>query len=755
MAAAAALQARLDALARAAQGRDAPVVLDAADAAGLLAPGIALRDYQLAGTNWLLACSQQGHGAILGDEMGLGKTIQSIAFLAAEAGGPSYSGPHTRSLVVVPLSLVDNWRREFRAFAPWLDVCVYVGDKDERAEQRDELAAAGFSFHVLITTFDLVLRDVDFFAQTTFATLVVDEAHRLKNSESALAQALAKQVSWKFAVLLTGTPVQNNLHELFSLLQFVAPSVFREALRDGFVAEFRDIATNAAHATLLHKIIQPFVLRRTKDLVAAHLPDKTEVVLYTGLSEVQRKMYKAILVKDALAIEASGKASLMNTLMQLRKCINHPYLFDGVEPEPFEMGDHLITASGKLTLLDKLLPFLKKRGHHVLLFSQMTRVLDILQDYLAYREYNYERLDGSVRGEERYSAINNFNQDDDTFVFLLSTRAGGLGLNLTKADTVIFFDSDFNPQNDLQAIARAHRIGQTRPVRVVRLVARNTAEEVILRRARHKLMLTHAVIAGSHLTGASAAGGTDTAASDAVKDSSAAELTHILKFGLDKLLGDGSIPEPDLESILGTSAKGAWGPAPHPAAPADDVGRRSQARAVGVGHSDDEDDGDEHDQVAPNDSVGKAAASASAAPPSLADTTLIHDDEARENGDGAEAGSAEEDGIYHYMGKDYKKERRADDAAFAALVLQDASDSDSDGGSAALSAPASRRAALKRSDGVLDRGPVPIAAETAHPRAIGGAGRGAQETVGAGSRGTQEARGSKGTEKGRARASGT
>jgi len=167
-----------------------------------------------------------------------------------------------------------------------------------------------------------------------------------------------------------------------------------------------------------------------------------------------------------------------------------------VEPEPFELGEHLVDASGKLQVIDQLLVFLKARGHKVLMFSQMARMLDIIQDYLGYRGYSYERLDGSVRGEERYLAIQNFNETEETFIFLLSTRAGGQGLNLMSADTVIFVDNDFNPQNDLQAAARAHRIGQTRPVKVIRLVARSTVEEIVLKRADDKLKLTNTVIEG-------------------------------------------------------------------------------------------------------------------------------------------------------------------------------------------------------------------------------------------------------------------
>nr|XP_034818177.1 chromodomain-helicase-DNA-binding protein 1-like isoform X5 [Pan paniscus] len=269
------------------------------------------------------------------------------------------------------------------------------------------------------------------------------------------------------------------------------------------------------------------------------------------MSALQKKYYKAILMKDldAFENETAKKVKLQNILSQLRKCVDHPYLFDGVEPEPFEVGDHLIEASGKLHLLDKLLAFLYSGGHRVLLFSQMTQMLDILQDYMDYRGYSYERVDGSVRGEERHLAIKNFGQQP-IFIFLLSTRAGGVGMNLTAADTVIFVDSDFNPQNDLQAAARAHRIGQNKSVKVIRLIGRDTVEEIVYRKAASKLQLTNMIIEGGHFTL-----GAQKPAADADL-----QLSEILKFGLDKLLAsEGStIDEIDLESILGETKDGQW-----------------------------------------------------------------------------------------------------------------------------------------------------------------------------------------------------
>ncbi|KFP66618.1 Chromodomain-helicase-DNA-binding protein 1-like, partial [Cariama cristata] len=382
----------------------------------------------------------------------------------------------------------------------------------------------------------ICLKDAAFLKFFNWAALVVDEAHRLKNKSSLLHKTLS-EFSVGFSLLLTGTPVQNSLQELYSLLSLIEPDIFsREQVKE-FVEYYQGIEKESEPAKELHNLLQPFLLRRVKSEVAAELPKKVEVVLYHGMSVLQRKYYKAILTKDldAFESETGRKVTLQNVLIQLRKCVAHPYLFNGVEPEPFEIGDHIVEASGKLCVLDKLLSFLYAGGHRVLLFSQMTQLLDILQDYMDYRGYSYERLDGSVRGEERHLAIKNF---------------GGVGMNLTAADTVIFTDSDFNPQNDLQAIARAHRIGQHKPVKIIRLIGRDTIEEVIYRRAASKLRLTNAIVEGGQF------------ALGTPKPQGAAELqlSEILKFGLDKLLSsEGStIQDVELENILGETKGGKW-----------------------------------------------------------------------------------------------------------------------------------------------------------------------------------------------------
>uniref|UniRef100_A0A673TRD8 Chromodomain-helicase-DNA-binding protein 1-like n=1 Tax=Suricata suricatta TaxID=37032 RepID=A0A673TRD8_SURSU len=458
--------------------------------------GIHLRSYQLEGVNWLAQCFHCQNGCILGDEMGLGKTCQTIALFIYLAGRLNDEGPF---LILCPLSVLSNWTEEMERFAPGLSCVTYAGDKEERARLQQDLKQES-RFHVLLTTYEICLKDSSFLKSFPWSTLVVDEAHRLKNQSSLLHKTLS-EFSVVFSVLLTGTPIQNSLQELYSLLSFVEPDVFPKEQVGEFVQRYQDVEKESESASELHKLLQPFLLRRVKAEVATDLPKKTEVVIYHGLSALQKKYYKAILMKDldAFENETAKKVKLQNVLSQLRKCVDHPYLFDGVEPEPFEIGDHLIEASGKLYLLDKLLAFLYSRGHRVLLFSQMTQMLDILQDYMDYRGYSYERVDGSVRGEERHLAVKNFGRQP-VFVFLLSTRAGGVGMNLTAADTVIFVDSDFNPQNDLQAAARAHRIGQNKSVKVIRLIGRDTVEEIVCRKAASKLQLTNTVIEGGHLT---------------------------------------------------------------------------------------------------------------------------------------------------------------------------------------------------------------------------------------------------------------
>ncbi|KAM9482671.1 chromodomain-helicase-DNA-binding protein 1-like [Clarias gariepinus] len=508
--------------------------------------GVKLRSYQLDGVRWLAQCMKTLDGCILGDEMGLGKTCQAISLMLYAQGRLRVKGPF---MVLCPLTVMDSWMQELKNICPSLRVMCYAGDKKQRAElQRD---MEDNHPDIFLTYYQTCQSDASILKRWKWNMLVVDEAQRLKNENSKLYQALT-EFSLGFRLLLTGTPIQNNLQEVYSLLSFIQPDVFPPDASTEFVRAYTDVQTQSSTAKELHQVLQPFLLRRVKAEVETELPKKIELVVYHGMSALQKKFYKAILMKD-LTVFGSNQGNenrLLNILMQLRKCVAHPYLFKGVEPEPFEIGEHLVEASGKLTLLDPMLAHLFKEGHRVLLFSQMTSMLDIVQDYLEYRGYSYERLDGSVRGEERFVAVNNF-KAEDVFIFLLSTKAGGVGLTLTAADTVIFLDSDFNPQNDVQAAARAHRIGQKRPVKVIRLLARDTVEEIIYSRAVSKLNLTNTVIEEGKF---SLLNKRQAAAADQM------QLSEILRFGVHKLLSsdESSIQQVNVAQILGETRDGKW-----------------------------------------------------------------------------------------------------------------------------------------------------------------------------------------------------
>lgn len=490
---------------------------------------------------------------ILGDEMGLGKTLQTIATMA-HLFDLKMRPP---VLVVCPLSLVQNWVDELAKYAPSFNVLKYIGSHNEREQLRgfivkhikslpsDEQDDPRVNFDVLVTSYDFVIKDELFLSKFQWRLLVVDEAHRLKNPSSVLYETLMNNYSFGKKLLLTGTPIQNSLAELWALLHFIMPKVFRnlEAFKEYYkcIEDKNASDTDKKHISeQLHTIMKPFLLRRVKEEVLKSLPIKKEMILYTGMSHMQKKYYLSILKKDP-SLQSSSKSVLMNIIMNLRKCCNHPYFFDNAEPTfdgEYILGDHIITNSGKLTLLDKLLQKLHKEGSKVLIFSQMTRMLDILQDYLHFRGYSYERLDGSVRGDERNNAVKNFNSDDSTFIFLLSTRAGGLGLNLTSADTVIFYDSDWNPQQDLQAQARAHRIGQEKEVTVIRLVSSNTVEEIILARAFAKLKLKHSVLDQGNFSFLTS------------EIENQFSLDDIIKYGLKKLTEEDELMESDIDDIL-------------------------------------------------------------------------------------------------------------------------------------------------------------------------------------------------------------
>ncbi|TPX12220.1 uncharacterized protein E0L32_007106 [Thyridium curvatum] len=454
-----------------------------------------MRDYQVAGLNWLISLHENGISGILADEMGLGKTLQTISFLGYLRHIMGITGPH---LVTVPKSTLDNWKREFAKWTPEVNVLVLQGAKEERANLISE-RLVDENFDVCITSYEMILREKAHLKKFAWEYIIIDEAHRIKNEESSLAQVI-RLFNSRNRLLITGTPLQNNLHELWALLNFLLPDVFgdSEAFDQWFSGQDRDQDTVVQQ---LHRVLRPFLLRRVKSDVEKSLLPKKEVNVYIGMSEMQVKWYQKILEKDIDAVNGAGgkresKTRLLNIVMQLRKCCNHPYLFEGAEPgPPYTTDEHLVYNAGKMVVLDKLLKRLQTQGSRVLIFSQMSRLLDILEDYCVFRQYKYCRIDGGTAHEDRIAAIDEYNKPgSEKFVFLLTTRAGGLGINLTTADIVVLYDSDWNPQADLQAMDRAHRIGQTKQVVVYRFVTDNAIEEKVLERAAQKLRLDQLVI---------------------------------------------------------------------------------------------------------------------------------------------------------------------------------------------------------------------------------------------------------------------
>ncbi|XP_073658444.1 chromodomain-helicase-DNA-binding protein 1 isoform X9 [Tursiops truncatus] len=519
--------------------------------------GLELRDYQLNGLNWLAHSWVKGNSCILADEMGLGKTIQTISFLNYLFHEHQLYGPF---LLVVPLSTLTSWQREIQTWASQMNAVVYLGDINSRNMIRTHEwmhpQTKRLKFNILLTTYEILLKDKAFLGGLNWAFIGVDEAHRLKNDDSLLYKTLIDFKS-NHRLLITGTPLQNSLKELWSLLHFIMPEKFSSW--EDFEEEHGK-GREYGYASL-HKELEPFLLRRVKKDVEKSLPAKVEQILRMEMSALQKQYYKWILTRNYKALSKGSKGStsgFLNIMMELKKCCNHCYLIKPPDNNEFynkqEALQHLIRSSGKLILLDKLLIRLRERGNRVLIFSQMVRMLDILAEYLKYRQFPFQRLDGSIKGELRKQALDHFNAEgSEDFCFLLSTRAGGLGINLASADTVVIFDSDWNPQNDLQAQARAHRIGQKKQVNIYRLVTKGSVEEDILERAKKKMVLDHLVIQRMDTTGKTVlhTGSAPSSSTPFNKE----ELSAILKFGAEELFKEpeGEEQEPqemDIDEIL-------------------------------------------------------------------------------------------------------------------------------------------------------------------------------------------------------------
>jgi len=463
-----------------------------------------LMKYQIEGLNWIYYQWYSQKNGILADEMGLGKTIQVIAFLA------TLIQEHTcfPFLVVVPNSTCANWRREIKQWAPSLRVVAYFGSAQARdMAHKYEMYPEGtkeLRCHIVVTSYEAAADDSSrlFFKNVNWTGMIVDEGQRLKNDKSQLYTALTA-VRSPFRLLLTGTPLQNNARELFNLLHFLDDTINAAALEEKY-AEM-----TSENIKELHDQIRPFILRRTKAQVLSFLPPLGQVILPISMSHLQKQLYKSILSKSpellkalftsAQSLKQQERANLSNILMQLRKCLCHPFVYSREIEERTDIAAvshrNLVEASAKLSLLELLLPKLQERGHRVLIFSQFLDMLNIIEDFLDGMQLSYQRLDGTMGSLEKQKRIDQFNAPDSPlFAFLLSTRAGGVGINLATADTVIILDPDWNPHQDLQAISRAHRIGQKKKVLCLQLTTRASVEEKMMQMGRKKMALDHVVV---------------------------------------------------------------------------------------------------------------------------------------------------------------------------------------------------------------------------------------------------------------------
>lgn len=562
-----------------------------------------LYPYQEKGFEWLQALNKNGLNGILADEMGLGKTIQVIALLCWLME-TKVAGPY---LIIAPLSTIPNWTAEFARFAPTLPVYVLHGTLEERKRVAKQLntkkSVHGFkTYPIIITTYEVSVRDASLLRGFNWRYIVVDEGQRIKNANSQLARML-RTFNSVHRLLLTGTPLQNDLNELWALLNFLQPDIFNDL--DVFQSWFnvKEMQGEAGAqkiikqeseknvVSMLREILKPFMLRRIKEEIALDLPGKKELIVYAPITELQRDLYTAVLNYDSNVLSmkvpesetifvpdgtrpkractmrnkfsdnyfdpfelkkmddnddkagpsyptssnydykvkeeprdekklTTGQENCLSTWKKYadvndrnrdyfirsnfggnryplyRKIVNHPYLVHWPKaPNGYlEINEDLLKTSGKLLVLDAMLKKLHAQGHKVLIFSTLVMLLDLLEEYLTLRPWKYVALSGRTSIEERKVNIESFNNDPDVFIFLVSTRAGGVGLNLAGADTIILYDSDWNPQVDIQAMARCHRIGQTRPVVVYKLCTKGTIDEIIMTRAHAKRNLEKMVI---------------------------------------------------------------------------------------------------------------------------------------------------------------------------------------------------------------------------------------------------------------------
>jgi len=445
-----------------------------------------LKDYQLLGLNWLRRNWYFKRNCILADEMGLGKTIQLIVFLQSLADDHNIKGPF---LIIVPLSTLQNWERELQLWTSLKVNVVYKGENDAKLVKN---ALSNNSLNIVLTTYSTLIRKRGFFASIPWHVVVADEAHKLKTPGTKIRQSV-EILSKGYFIMLTGTPFQVNIIDLYHLLVLCDSSVFND--KNQFLEKFGELKTEE-QVLELRRLISPYVLRRTKQSALVNeIPPKEEIIVELELTNIQKTLYRAIVERKAEFLRREYRTHQSTTAIvdSMKKCCNHPFLFRGVENSLKEkekntpIEELMIKCSSKLIFLDKLINKVIDGGEKILIFCQMLDMLTILEDYLQYKRIEYVRLDGSTNKQQRIENIDRFSDDSLVKVFLLSTRAGGLGINLVSANHSVIFDSDFNPFNDVQASDRCHRIGQKKKVMIYRLITKNTYEMYILKKASTRL----------------------------------------------------------------------------------------------------------------------------------------------------------------------------------------------------------------------------------------------------------------------------
>ncbi|WP_294385848.1 SNF2 helicase associated domain-containing protein [uncultured Clostridium sp.] len=436
-----------------------------------------LRDYQLTGFKWFKTLSHYEFGGILADEMGLGKTIQTIAFLLSEK--------NKKSIIITPTSLIYNWRSEFEKFAPTMNIKVVHGNKENREFTKDEIK----DIDVLITTYGTLRNDHDLYDDITFDFCIIDEGQNIKNPLSQSSEVV-KELKAKVKFALTGTPIENNLIELWSLFDYILPGYLysKRKFQDKFMK-----GENGSEE--LKKLIRPFILRRLKSDVMSELPDKIEKRFLIEMTEEQKKVYKAYVddvnVKMKEKDFTTDKITIFSYLTKLRQLTLDPSI----------LIEGYTGGSGKIDVTVELIQDFIKEKHKILLFSQFTSVLDSIKKVLEAEGIEYFYLDGSTKASERVQLVNEFNESNKVKIFLISLKAGGTGLNLTSADVVIHFDPWWNPAIEDQATDRAHRFGQKNVVEVIKLIAKGSIEEKIIKLQESKKEIINEIMSGNYTNG--------------------------------------------------------------------------------------------------------------------------------------------------------------------------------------------------------------------------------------------------------------